>query len=156
MKHEKLIDDEEWRFLLTGGIGLDNPHSNPTTWLPIKSWDEICRVDELPAFKDIRKKFLSYKDQWKNIYDSKDPSNEKLPGEFQERLSLFQRMLLLRCLRPDKVITFALLVYLHVKPVHSGMDIYLSEFNFYLSGDSSSAELCEREVGSAIHRASTI
>lgn len=123
MKHEKLIDDEEWRFLLTGGIGLDNPHSNPTTWLPIKSWDEICRVDELPAFKDIRKKFLSYKDQWKNIYDSKDPSNEKLPGEFQERLSLFQRMLLLRCLRPDKVITFAFLVYLHVKPVYSGMDI---------------------------------
>lgn len=69
----------------------------------MKSWDEICRLDDLPAFKDIRKKFLSYKDQWKNLYDAKDPSNEKLPGEFQERLDVFQRILVLRCLRPDKV-----------------------------------------------------
>ena len=55
------------------------------------------------VLSDIRKKFLSYKDQWKGIYDSKDPSDEKLPGEFQDRLDKFQRMLVLRCLRPDKV-----------------------------------------------------
>ncbi len=103
LKHEHLIDDEEWRFLLTGGVGLDNPHTNPSAWLPAKSWDEMCRLDGLHSFKDIRKKFLGQKDQWKIVYDSAEPQNEKFPGEWNE-LNDFQRLCVIRCIRPDKIV----------------------------------------------------
>ena len=40
-----LIDDEVWRFLLTGGVGLENPYPNPAPlWLGDKSWSEIVRA----------------------------------------------------------------------------------------------------------------
>ena len=104
LKYEKKIDEDEWRFLLTGGVALSNTFSNPTAWLPQKSWDELVRLDELTRFKDIRKNFLAQKDGWKIVYDSLEPHREKFPDQWQTVLQDFQRMCVIRCIRPDKVI----------------------------------------------------
>ncbi|KAK1336499.1 hypothetical protein QTO34_002528 [Cnephaeus nilssonii] len=106
--HEHAINKAEWRFLLTGGIGLDNPYTNPCMWLPQKSWDEICRLDELPTFKAIRKEFMHLKDGWKRVYDSLEPHHETFPEAWEDKMNDFQRMLIIRCLRPDKLLGFLL------------------------------------------------
>ncbi|XP_028408947.1 dynein heavy chain 7, axonemal-like [Dendronephthya gigantea] len=103
LKGKKEVEEEEWKFLLTGGVGLDNPHENPCSWLPARSWDEMCRLDDLKTFKGFHRKFKGHVEGWKTIYDSNEPQNEPLPGEWDEKLDEFHKLIVLRCLRPDKV-----------------------------------------------------
>ncbi|KAM3849660.1 dynein axonemal heavy chain 7 [Diretmus argenteus] len=104
LMHRKLVDEGEWRFLLTGGVGLDVPHSNPFTWLPNKSWEELCRLDQVRGFRGLRGDMIRHRDAWNRVYDSPTPHHAAFPGEWEEKLGHFQKMLVIRCLRPDKII----------------------------------------------------
>lgn len=55
LKNRGEVQNDEWMFLLTGGVGLDNPHSNPSSWLPPKPWDEFCRLSDLPMYDGINR-----------------------------------------------------------------------------------------------------
>lgn len=107
-KHRKEIDETEWRFLLTGGVGLDNPHPNPSTWLPSKQWDELCRMSALPRFHKLRENFTSRLALYQEIYDSPNPHHMPLPEPYDTDITDFVgRMLFVRILRPDKMISIA-------------------------------------------------
>lgn len=52
---KKEIEYQELMFLLTGGVSLKSAEKNPDpSWLPDKSWEEICRAGELPSFREFR------------------------------------------------------------------------------------------------------
>jgi len=52
-----MINDTVWRFLLTGGVALQNPHANPAPdWLSEKSWSEIVRASQLPMLDGLMKR----------------------------------------------------------------------------------------------------
>lgn len=103
LKNEGEVDNDEWLFLLTGGVGLENPHKTPGKWLPGPSWDQICRLDALPDFTGIKKSFEDSTPKWKRVYDSSQPQNEKFPKPYDDA-STFTRLCILRCFRGDKVI----------------------------------------------------
>ena len=87
-----------------GGVGLENTYSNPdSSWLSEKSWDEVCRMCDLPGFKGFRDSFIDHVDEWRGYYDDRIPHNAELPMPWQKNLNDFQRLIVLRCLRPDKV-----------------------------------------------------
>ena len=55
------IDEQEWRFLLTGGVALENKFPNPASdWLTDKSLAEIVRCSALPSFRGILNHFTEH------------------------------------------------------------------------------------------------
>ncbi|XP_041955531.1 dynein heavy chain 12, axonemal isoform X1 [Alosa sapidissima] len=101
---KKEIEYSEFMFLLTGGVGLQNELPNPDpSWLQDKSWDEICRASELSSLHGIKESFTRNPEGFLLIYDSKEPYNVPLPSPWAEKLNDLQKMIILRCLRPDKI-----------------------------------------------------
>uniref|UniRef100_A0A4W2DJL5 Dynein axonemal heavy chain 12 n=1 Tax=Bos indicus x Bos taurus TaxID=30522 RepID=A0A4W2DJL5_BOBOX len=101
---KKEIEYQELMFLLTGGVSLKSAEKNPDpTWLQDKSWEEICRASEFPAFRGLRDHFYDNVSEWREIYDSKEPHNAKFPAPMDTRLNELQKIIILRCLRPDKI-----------------------------------------------------
>lgn len=103
LKHE--LDQEEWRFFLTGGISLgEKLPPCPAPWLEEKSWGELCRMAKLPAFKGFIESFERHVDDFYKLYESQNPQDMEIPGGWHEKLSSLNKMILIRCIRPDKVI----------------------------------------------------
>nr|CAD7578910.1 unnamed protein product [Timema californicum] len=100
-----VLTKEEFHFFLTGGVSLENPLKNrASSWLGDKSWDELCRVTHLPAFYGFLESFTSSLSEWKEFYDLADPHLGKLPEPWEQSLTPFQHLIIIRIFRPDKII----------------------------------------------------
>ncbi|XP_075239189.1 dynein axonemal heavy chain 7-like isoform X2 [Convolutriloba macropyga] len=97
---------EEFMFLLTGGVGLENKEKNPAQeWMSKKSWDELCRfTKQFPQLGPLKAHFTDNVDEWKRIYDSKEPQLAEMPYPFEDKLTTFQKLIMIRILRPDKLV----------------------------------------------------
>lgn len=98
------IDEQVWRFLLTGGIALDNPYPNPAPeWLSAKSWSEIVRASDLPNLSGFFEHVQANISKWKVLYESGRPHQEPFPDQWVD-LKGMDRMIVIRCFRSDKLI----------------------------------------------------
>jgi len=102
------MDPQELRFLLTGGVSMGNPHPNPGEgWLQEKAWGEIVRMSELSnvaAMGNLREDMSNNPDAWKPIYEAADAHLVELPSPWNDKLDTFQKLLVVRAMRPDKVV----------------------------------------------------
>ena len=99
------LDQEEFRFFLTGGIQLGSELPPcPNDWLSERSWGEIVRLDAVKAFKGFLDHFKNKHASYKPMYDSGAPQDYVIKEDFYQKLNSFQKMIILRCIRPDKVI----------------------------------------------------
>ena len=101
------VDNDSLRFLLTGGVALsDSLPDKPkrADWLSLKSWGELTRLAQMERFNVVLKSLADKTDEWKHIYDSKEPQNEKMPEDVEPIFTQFDKLLILRTIRPDKLI----------------------------------------------------
>jgi dynein heavy chain len=83
MRGENKLDSDEWRFLITGGIGVSkDATANPAeSWISEKAWMEISRLSEYEAFKGLNLHISENLDLWNALFDSAEPHNMSLPGK---------------------------------------------------------------------------
>jgi dynein heavy chain len=98
------VDASELRFLLSGATSTEIPFPNPSTgWLTASSWMEVANVSKLPAFAGFAESFRDNIDHYREYFDDPLAHRHELPEGWSEKLTQLQRMLIVRCLRPDKI-----------------------------------------------------
>jgi len=99
------LDYEEFRFFLTGGISMGGKlPPAPAEWLSEKSWGEILRLEDLKGFKGFVEHFTKKVDVYKEMYDSPNPHEFEIKEAAYQKLTAFQKIIVLRCLRGDKAV----------------------------------------------------
>ncbi len=111
LQSRDLVDGNEWRFLISGyttgggGGGEDEEElANPASaWLTERAWKELSSLSSLSNFRGLCKDFCNNVDAWKELFDGPSPQDAPFPGDRWNALDSFRKLLVLRCLRPDKV-----------------------------------------------------
>ncbi|OXU22263.1 hypothetical protein TSAR_003308 [Trichomalopsis sarcophagae] len=98
------LSRDEMSFFLSGGLVLQSSSApNPAPdWLAEKSWEEIKRSANLRPFARLAQDFDAAR--WKTFYDDVNPEEASLPQPWEPELTDFQKLIVIRMIRPDKVI----------------------------------------------------
>mmetsp|Transcript_23005 Transcript_23005/g.26017 ORF Transcript_23005/g.26017 Transcript_23005/m.26017 type:complete len:729 (+) Transcript_23005:3-2189(+) len=101
------MNEQEWRFLIAGSSGDVEVPANPTKWIDDLTWIQMYRevygMAQLDAFKGFETYFFASVEKFKSIYDSNKAHEEPLPEKWNN-LNSFQKMLVLKAIRPDMII----------------------------------------------------
>ena len=104
LMNKNKISEEEYRFFLAGGTIRPKQIVNPAPeWISERSWGEILTVESIKSFETFADDFKNHLKIFKTIFDSADPHREPIPEPWNSKLDSFQRIIVLKCLRPDKV-----------------------------------------------------
>jgi len=103
------MDLEEYDFFLRGGQVFDKSQQPPnpcSDWMSEMAWDHITELDKLSNFRNIMQSFESNARDWAEWYRHPEPETPaaRLPGEWENRCSELQRLIIVRCLRPDRIV----------------------------------------------------
>jgi len=99
-----LIKSDEFGCLLKGGAALDlkSQKRKPADWMPDNSWLNLCQLGlTFPVFRDITNTIIGNAEAWHDWFDFEDPEAQPIP-DFQGRISVFQKLCLLRAFREDR------------------------------------------------------
>jgi len=102
-----VLADGEWneahfQFLMRAPSKLGD--ENPLEWLPNGAWTSISALADLDEFAKLTGDLIEAAPRFREWFNAISPENEKLPLDWAglERTP-FQKMLVVRCLRPDRM-----------------------------------------------------
>ncbi|CAL8466541.1 g6077 [Coccomyxa elongata] len=99
---------EEVDIFLKGGGALDinSVKKKPKEWIPDAMWLGVVALGSMGAFRDIIDSVTRAEGLWRRWYDAEAPERAPVP-EYEERLSKFERMCIVRAWREDRALVAA-------------------------------------------------
>ncbi|KYN43305.1 Dynein heavy chain 10, axonemal, partial [Trachymyrmex septentrionalis] len=100
------VNQKQLEFFIKGSMNLEKvPKSNPTKWLPLSGWDDVVKLasDFPEKFGQLPEEIRDSEDEWKKWYDSDTPESEEFPCDYSTRVTSFEKLMLIRCFRIDRV-----------------------------------------------------
>jgi len=110
-RQSKAIDEAVWNLLLRGPTVFTSkeaearPESPDHDVLSLIPWDTLYSAELRAAgqFAGICQHVVDNWGAWRDWSQQEEPYGVPVPGEYQENLSLFDKLILLKCLRPELV-----------------------------------------------------
>ena len=97
---------DEVEYLIEGKVSPDPGNMGPLhEWLPAAIWPRIKALEGMKRYQGLGDSMQSDSDEWQKWFDGEMPEVAKFPGDYQKILSPFDRLILLRAMRPDRVTT---------------------------------------------------
>ncbi|XP_050088792.1 dynein axonemal heavy chain 10 [Anopheles aquasalis] len=100
------LSQAEIDFFIKGKVSLERSGQPcPVTWIGEKGWQDIVLLSELfpDKFGTLPRHIEQNIYEWSSWYDLEDSEGYEYPGGFEERMTPYDHLLLMRCLRVDRV-----------------------------------------------------
>uniref|UniRef100_A0A182NRZ8 AAA+ ATPase domain-containing protein n=1 Tax=Anopheles dirus TaxID=7168 RepID=A0A182NRZ8_9DIPT len=100
------LSQAEVDFFIKGKVSLEKTErACPVTWISEKGWQDIVMLGEMfpEKFADLPGHIEGNIYEWSSWYDLDDAGGYEYPGNFEDRMSPYDHLLLMRCLRVDRV-----------------------------------------------------
>ena len=84
---------------------MDVSEANPfKSWLSDPAWSDILALCDLPAFKDFKQGFKANASKWEEVLNMNSPF-ESVSALLGDGMDGFKKLCVLRCIRPDAVVS---------------------------------------------------
>lgn len=104
LQNDNKIDMDEWHHLIAGGAVTAKQLPNPAPdWISERMWMDLLTLTSLPSLATLADEFLEHIDGFKKMFDSTEPHRESLPGHWATDLDDFQKLLVIKGVRADKL-----------------------------------------------------
>ncbi|GIQ88758.1 dynein heavy chain, partial [Kipferlia bialata] len=105
-----IVSGNEFSAFVKGGAALDitQVKARPFAWLPDAAWLNVVALSSVSIFTALPQQIASSGEVWRKWYDEEEPEKADLPAEYQGKLNMFQKMLLVRALREDRAMLAAM------------------------------------------------
>ncbi|MBZ3878788.1 Dynein heavy chain 10, axonemal [Sciurus carolinensis] len=103
---EGRVPQEELDFFLKGNISLEkSKRKKPCSWLPDQGWEDVMLLSEMfsDKFEQLPDDVEGNLTLWQEWYDLDSLEQFPFPLGYESHITPFQKLLLLRCFRVDRV-----------------------------------------------------